>query len=93
MTDRVQIGEEEEAFLPFLQLVLHPHPIADRAKIIAEVEIAGRLDAGDDTHGSSDSVSLERVSVWRRISALNSCLVEHAQDDGSERERDERRPA
>ena len=43
---RVEVGEEEQAF----GLVLHPHPAQDRAEEIAEVEIAGRLDAGNDAH-------------------------------------------
>ena len=43
--ERVEIGEEEEAF----RLVLHPHPAQDRAEKIAEMEPAGRLDAGNDT--------------------------------------------
>ncbi len=45
-TDRVEIGEEEEAARVAGHLVLHARPVADRAQIIAEVEIAGRLDAG-----------------------------------------------
>ena len=44
--DRVEVGEEDQAF----GLVLHPHPAPDRAEIIAEMEVAGRLDAGDDAH-------------------------------------------
>ena len=44
---RVEVGEEEQA----LGLVLHPHPAQDRAEQIAEVEVAGRLDAGNDAHG------------------------------------------
>ena len=49
--DRVQVGEEEERVAALGRiLVLHPHPVADRAEIIAEVEIAGRLNAGNDAH-------------------------------------------
>ena len=48
--NRVQIGEKIEGLAPFRQLILHPHPIADRAEIISEVEIAGGLDAGNDAH-------------------------------------------
>ncbi len=43
---RVEVGEEEQAF----RLVLHPHPAQDRAEQIAEVKVAGRLDAGNDAH-------------------------------------------
>ena len=46
---RVEIGEEVEA----LGLVLHPHPAQDRAEQIAEMEVAGRLDAGNDAHVQS----------------------------------------
>jgi hypothetical protein len=47
----VEVGEEVEAF-PALgrPLVLHRHPIADRTKVIAKVEIAGGLNARNDTH-------------------------------------------
>src|SRR3546814_20195494 len=41
--DAVQIGEEKEALTAFVHFVLHPHPIPDRAQIIAQMEIAGRL--------------------------------------------------
>ncbi len=65
--DRVEIGEEEEAFA--LALILHPHPVADRAQIIAEVEVARRLDAGDDAHDARLSGSGARRSSgmkpWR----------------------------
>jgi hypothetical protein len=47
----VPVGEEEQAFAARLHLVLHPHPVADRAEIVAEVEVAGGLDAGNDAHG------------------------------------------
>jgi len=46
----VHVREEEKRFGTRRHGILHRHPIADRAQIIAEVEIAGRLDAGDDTH-------------------------------------------
>ena len=50
--NRMKIGEEEQALAVIIHLVLHPHPVADRAEIIAEVEIAGGLDAGNDAHDS-----------------------------------------
>ena len=56
--DGVEIGEEEQAF----GLVLHPHPAHDRAEIIAEVEVAGRLDAGDDAHHGSITAFFLRLS-------------------------------
>ena len=46
----VEIGEEEQAFGLVVHLILHRRPVADRAEVIAEVEIAGGLDAGDDAH-------------------------------------------
>jgi hypothetical protein len=42
----MEIGEEEEAF----RLILHSYPAQDRAEQIAEVKVAGRLDAGYDAH-------------------------------------------
>jgi len=42
----VQIGKEEQAFA----LVLHLHPVLDRAQIIAEMEITRGLDARYRTH-------------------------------------------
>ena len=41
---RVQIDDAEDA----LVIVLQRDPVADRAEIIAEMQIAGRLDAGKD---------------------------------------------
>ena len=46
--DRMEIGEEIEVFA--VNAVLHRNPIADRAEIIAEVEISRWLNAGDDAH-------------------------------------------
>jgi tryptophanyl-tRNA synthetase len=43
----VPVGEEEQA----LRLVLHLHPAQDRAEQVSEVQVACRLDAGDDAHG------------------------------------------
>ncbi len=49
--DRVEVGQEEQAFVAGGgRLVLHAHPVADRAQVVAEVQVAGRLDAGDDAH-------------------------------------------
>jgi hypothetical protein len=52
LAQRVKIGKEVEAF-PAARgnLILHCHPVADRAEVVAKVEAAGGLDAGDDTHG------------------------------------------
>src|SRR3546814_4732091 len=48
----MKVGEEEEAFAPRrCGLVLHPHPVADRAQIVAEVQLSGGLDARYDPHG------------------------------------------
>ena len=47
----MKIGEEEQALAAARVVhILHPNPIADRAEIIAEVKIAGGLDARDDAH-------------------------------------------
>ena len=43
--DGVQIDDAVDAFV----LVLHTHPILERAEIIADVEIAGWLDARKDS--------------------------------------------
>ena len=46
LADGVKVGEEEETFSArLLHRILHAHPIADRAQIIAEVKVAGGLDA------------------------------------------------
>ncbi len=41
---RVQVDDAEDAFA----VVLQCDPVADRAEIIAEMQVAGRLDAGKD---------------------------------------------
>ena len=73
----MQVGEEEQALLAVLHIVLHAHPVADRPEVIAEVEIAGGLDAGNYPHvrthefsqsGSGRPGSARRVQVWRRSS-------------------------
>ena len=68
----MKVGQEEEALVllcatacgclsavRILHLVLHAHPVADRAQVIAEVEIARGLDAGDYTHDD-----LTELSSW-----------------------------
>src|SRR5690606_11129292 len=42
--DRVQVDDAVDAVMRVLQL----HEAADRAEIVAEMEVAGRLDAGED---------------------------------------------
>ena len=44
--DRVQVGEEEQA----LVLLLHLHPVLDRAQIITEMEITCGLNARNGPH-------------------------------------------
>ena len=47
---RVQVDDAEDAVV----IVLQRDPVADRAEIIAEMQIAGRLDAGKNSvHGAS----------------------------------------
>src|SRR3546814_9857837 len=58
-SDLVQIGEEKEALTAFVHFVLHPHPIPDRAQIIAQMEIAGRLNAGKDAHVLKSFLTLQ----------------------------------
>ena len=50
---RVQIDDAEDAFV----IVLQRDPVADRAEVIAKMQIAGRLDAGKDSvHGLAVNV-------------------------------------
>ena len=63
----VQIGQEEQAFA----FILHLHPVDDRAEIIAEMEIAGGLDAGDDAHDQVVSSGVVLAGA-RRTSARMS---------------------
>src|SRR3546814_1338091 len=46
------------------QRILHPHPVTDRAQIIAEMEVSGGLDARDDAHHASFFVR-RRVKIGR----------------------------
>jgi len=47
----VQIGDEDQALTPGgMGIILQRHVIADRAEIIAEMRLAGGLDAGNDPH-------------------------------------------
>ena len=75
----VQIGEEEQAFLTVSHRILHRHPVADRTEIIAEVEVAGGLDAGDDAHegislkdwmGPAEVLTRSGCAVFRRVRAI-----------------------
>src|SRR3546814_4229265 len=71
--DAVQIGEEKEALTAFVHFVLHPHPIPDRAQIIAQMEIAGRLNAGTDAHVLKSFLTLQYgTTVDRKSPRLNS---------------------
>ena len=42
----VEVPLEPKAFA----VLLHPHPVADRAQVVSEMEVAGGLDARNDTH-------------------------------------------
>ena len=42
----MKIGQKEQA----LAFILHLHPVLDRAKIVAKMQIAGGLNAGYDAH-------------------------------------------
>ena len=77
---RVEVGEEEQA----LGLILHPHPAQDRAEQIAEVQVAGRLDAGNDAHRC-----VAHPSTFLRRSRTSMSSLVHAADDPGEREIDE----
>src|SRR5262249_16439183 len=51
LRQRMQIDDAEDA----LEIVLQRDPVADRAEIVAEMQIAGRLDAGKNSvHKASD---------------------------------------
>src|SRR6185312_2624606 len=57
---RVQIDDTEDAVV----IVLQRDPVADRAEIITEMQIAGRLDAGKNSvHGASAGRMGVAVSV------------------------------
>ena len=79
---RVEVGEEEQA----LGLVLHPHPAQDRAEQIAEVQVAGRLDAGNDAHRRSLAHS---TSTFLRGGAVAIVFLVHAADEPGDREIDD----
>ena len=78
--DRVQVDDAVDR----LVLALQPHPVADRAEIVAEVQIAARLDAGEDPplHGlpsvrSADAdvpgvIGMARAAVKRGAGAAPS---------------------
>ena len=81
---RVKVGEEEQA----LGLVLHPHPAQDRAEQIAEMQVAGRLDAGNDAHRAARS--LLDLLAPQAGSAMSSLSIAAA-DPGERRNRRSRR--
>ena len=64
---RVQIDDAEDAVI----VALHRNPVADRAQIIAEVQIAGGLDAREDAvHETAVRVgsgARERVFIEERV--------------------------
>jgi hypothetical protein len=47
--ERVEVGKEEQKRVPAFDLLLHSDPAEDRAKQIAEVQIARRLNSGNDS--------------------------------------------
>src|SRR5690606_12628207 len=68
--EAVQVGDEIHAFAARrIDLRLHPDPLLDRAKIVAEVKIARGLDAGNDAHVFS---LVKGQAARRRTSAFKS---------------------
>ena len=59
---RVKIGEEEQA----LCLVLHPNPAQDCAEEVAEVQVTGRLNSGNDAHQSVTFLRRSRIMIASR---------------------------
>ena len=51
--DGMQVDDAEDARV----IVLQPHPVPDRAQVVAEMQIAGGLDAREDAvHGGAPSL-------------------------------------
>ena len=51
LRDRVQVGKEDEAFAArCMGFILKLHIVDDSAEVIAEMRLARRLDAGNDSH-------------------------------------------
>ncbi len=55
---RMKIRQEEQGNIVGPHRILHRDPLFDRAEIIAEVEVARGLDAGDDAHIGSLSFNI-----------------------------------
>lgn len=96
LRNRVQISEKEQAFVfvcatalrclsavTCIHIVLHPHPIPDRAEIIAEMEVSSWLNARDDTHDL-------RCFLLRKSG--NALTVNSADSKGNAEIDDRRRP-
>jgi len=64
---RVQVDNAEDA----LVIVLQRDPVANGTEIIAEMQVAGRLNAGKDTiHRTPNSITIGAVTAaWRRRSS------------------------
>src|SRR3546814_10011088 len=72
--DRMHVDHAEDA----LELVLQRDPVAHRAEIIAEMEIAGGLDAREDAPLRSEEHTSELQSLMR-ISYAVFCLKKKKQ--------------
>jgi hypothetical protein len=59
--DRVHVDDAEDAVM----LVLQRHELADGAKIVAQMQIAGRLDAGEDERLESGGHDVLPPGLWR----------------------------
>src|SRR5207237_5256215 len=68
----MQVDDTEDA----VEVALQRHPIADGAEIVAEMQIAGRLDAGEDAIHVVRPRGLERVRArcYRRSPRRRSSL-------------------
>ncbi len=80
---RVPVGDEEEARV----LVLQPHPVLQRAVVVAEVQRAGRAHAGK--HAIREHGQSERVERWRHRARSNGCRKNAERVGEHQREQDE----
>src|SRR6516162_11916304 len=58
LSERMQVDDAEDAVV----VILQRDPVADRPEVIAEMQVAGRLDAGED--------AVHWTPNWRSLAAL-----------------------
>ena len=64
----MQVGKEEQA----LPLVLHRHPLLDRAEVVAEVQVAGGLDAAGEKQDARDDEKAFNIALSVLGSRVNA---------------------